>query len=126
MIYFAGGMMTLVGLIVIITQLFTRSLPLIFVAGAIFGTGAGAYQSVDWALVADVLPSHKNYAKDMGVWNISLSLPQVIAPVIGGPLIDAFTQKGMPAVGFQLLFAMAVAYCLISTLAVRNIRGVKH
>jgi MFS family permease len=125
-IYISGGMMALVGLIVIVAQLFTRSLPLIFVAGAIFGIGAGAYQSVDWALVADVLPSHRSYAKDMGVWNISLSLPQVIAPVIGGPLIDAFTQRGAPVVGFQVLFAMAVMYCLVSTLAVRNIRGVKH
>ena len=125
-IYISGGMMTLVGIVVIVAQLFTHSLPLIFVAGAIFGIGGGAYQSVDWALVADVLPSHRNYARDMGVWNISLSLPQVIAPVIGGPLIDSFTQRGMPAVGFQVLFAMAVLYCLISTMAVRNIRGVKR
>jgi len=122
MVYIAGGFMAVVGLIFIITQ----SLPIVLAAGAIFGLGYGAYVSVDWALVADVLPSHKNYARDMGVWNISLSLPQVIAPVIGGPLIDSFTRSGHPILGFQLLFAMSIAYCLIGTVTVRYIRGVKR
>jgi MFS family permease len=122
MVYIAGGFMAVVGLIFIITQ----SLPIVLAAGAIFGIGYGAYVSVDWALVADVLPSHSNYARDMGVWNISLSLPQVIAPVIGGPLIDSFTRSGHPVLGFQLLFAMSIAYCLIGTVTVRYIRGVKR
>src|SRR5437588_2525544 len=122
MVYIAGGFMALVGLIFIITQ----SLPLVLAAGAIFGLGYGAYVSVDWALVADVLPSHHDYARDMGVWNISLSLPQVIAPLIGGPLIDSFTRSGQPVLGFQLLFAMSIAYCLIGTVTVRYIRGVKR
>ena len=122
MVYIAGGFMAVVGLIFIITQ----SLPIVLAAGAIFGLGYGAYVSVDWALVADVLPSHKDYARDMGVWNISLSLPQVIAPVIGGPLIDSFTRSGHPILGFQLLFAMSIAYCLIGTVTVRYIRGVKR
>lgn len=122
MIYFSGGFMALVGLIFIVTQ----SLPVILVAGAIFGIGYGAYVSVDWALVADVLPSHKHYARDMGVWNISLSLPQVIAPIFGGFLIDYFTRTGNPILGFQLLFAMSIAYCLIGTVTVRFIRGVKN
>jgi MFS family permease len=121
MVYVSGGLMAVVGLIFIITQ----SLPIVLAAGAIFGLGYGAYVSVDWALVADVLPSHRSYARDMGVWNISLSLPQVIAPVIGGPLIDAFTRSGDPVLGYQLLFAMAIAYCVIGTVTVRYIRGVR-
>jgi len=121
MVYISGSFMALVGLIFIVTQ----SLPLVLAAGAIFGIGYGAYVSVDWALVADVLPSHKNYARDMGIWNISLSLPQVIAPIVGGPLIDSFTRSGHPILGFQLLFAMSIAYCLIGTVTVRYIRGVK-
>jgi MFS family permease len=121
MVYISGGFMALVGLIFIITQ----SLPIVLAAGAIFGIGYGAYVSVDWALVADVLPSHKDFARDMGVWNISLSLPQVIAPIIGGPLTDSFTHSGQPVLGFQLLFAMSIVYCLIGTVTVRYIRGVK-
>jgi MFS family permease len=122
MVYFSGGMMALVGLVFIVTH----SLPIVLAAGALFGIGYGAYTSVDWALVADVLPSHRDFARDMGVWNISLSLPQVIAPIIGGPLIDAFTRSHQPVLGFQLLFAIAVVYCLIGTVTVRFIRGVKR
>ena len=121
MVYLSGGFMALVGLIFILSH----SLPIVLAAGAIFGLGYGAYQSVDWALVADVLPSHKNYARDMGVWNISLSLPGVVAPVIGGPIIDSFTRSGHSLVGYQVLFAMAIVYCLIGTVAVRYVRGVK-
>jgi len=121
MVYVSGGFMALVGFIFIIT----RSLPVVLAAGAIFGLGYGAYQSVDWALVADVLPSHRHYARDMGVWNISLGVPQVIAPVLGGPLIDTFARTGQPVLGYQLLFIMAIIYCLIGTITVRYIRGVK-
>jgi len=122
MVYVSGGMMALVGLVFIVTH----SLPIVLAAGALFGIGYGAYTSVDWALVADVLPSHKNFARDMGIWNISLSLPQVIAPIIGGPLIDTFTRSHQPVLGFQLLFAISIAYCLIGTVTVRFIRGVKR
>jgi MFS family permease len=120
-VYISGGLMALVGFVFIITH----ALSLVIAAGAVFGLGYGAYQSVDWALVADVLPSQNNFARDMGIWNISLSLPQIIAPVLGGPLIDSFTRQGHPALGFQLLFAVAVVYCVLSTVAVRYIRGVK-
>jgi MFS family permease len=121
MVYLSGGLMSVVGFIFIITH----SLPIVLAAGAIFGLGYGAYSSVDWALVADVLPSQRDYARDMGIWNIALSLPQVIAPVLGGPLIDSFTRSGNPTLGFQLLFAMAIVYCVIGTVTVRYIRGVK-
>jgi MFS family permease len=122
MVYISGSFMALVGLIFIVTQ----SLPIVLAAGAIFGLAYGAYVSVDWALVADVLPSHHNYARDMGVWNISLSLPQVVAPVIGGLLIDTFTRSHQPLLGYQLLFGMAIVYCLLGTVTVRYIRGVKR
>jgi len=122
MVYFSGGFMALVGL----TFIITHSLVIVLAAGAIFGLGYGAYQSVDWALVADVLPSEKHFARDMGIWNISLSLPQVIAPVIGGPIIDHFTHAGNPLAGYQVIFAMSIIYCLIGTVTVRFIRGVKR
>ncbi len=121
-VYFSGGFMALVGLVFVIAH----SLVIALAAGAIFGLGYGAYQSVDWALVVDVLPSHRNYARDMGIWNISLSLPQVIAPVIGGPIIDSFTRSGNSVAGYQAIFIMAIVYCLIGTVTVRYIKGVKR
>ncbi len=121
LVYISGAFMAVVALTFIITQ----SLPIVLIGGAIFGFGYGAYTSVDWALVADVLPSRHDHARDMGVWNISLSLPQVIAPVIGGPLLDSFNKSGQPVLGFQILFALSIAYCLLGTIAVRYIRNVQ-
>ncbi len=122
MVYISGGFLVLVG----VTLMIIQSLPLVLASGAILGIGYGAYTSVDWALVADVLPSDKHYARDMGVWNISLSLPQVIAPVIGGLLIDHFTATGAPLLGFQFLSAFSITCCLLGTVTVYFIRGVKN
>ncbi len=122
LVYISGFMMALVGVVFVLTHDF----PIVIGAGALFGMGYGAYQSVDWALVAEVLPSGKTFARDMGVWNIALSLPQVIAPVLGGPIIDAFNNAGRPVQGFQVLFTMAIIYCVIGTVTVRFIRGVKR
>ncbi|PZW23325.1 MFS transporter [Thermosporothrix hazakensis] len=121
-IYISGTLMALVGLIFIVSS----SLPIVISAGLIFGLGYGAYQSVDWALVADTLPSRETFARDMGVWNIALAIPQIIAPVIGGPLIDHFYRIGQSTLGFQLLFTLAILYCLIGTVTVRYIRVVNQ
>jgi MFS family permease len=122
LVYISGALMAVVGVVFVITH----SLPLVITAGAIFGLGYGAYQSVDWALVADVLPSAKSHARDMGVWNVALSLSQVIAPVLGGPLLDAFTRAGNPVLGYQVIFSMSIVYCIIGTVTVRFIRGVRN
>jgi MFS family permease len=122
LVYVAGYMMALVGVIFVVTH----SYVIVFASAALFGLGYGAYQSVDWALVVDVLPSEHNYARDMGVWNIAASLAQVVAPVLGGPLIDAFTRAGHPVLGFQLLFVMAIIYCVLGTFTVRFIRSVRN
>lgn len=122
LVYISGTLMALVGVVFVLTH----ALPLVITAGALFGLGYGAYQSVDWALVAQVLPSGRTSARDMGVWNIALSLPQVIAPVLGGPLIDAFQRAGHPVQGFQVLFTMAIVYCVLGTVTVRFIRRVSR
>jgi MFS family permease len=122
MVYISGFMMALVGVIFVITHSFT----LVLISGLLFGLGYGAYQSVDWALVADTLPNEKTFARDMGVWNIALSLPQIIAPVLGGPIIDSFTRSGHPVQGFQVLFTLAIIYCVIGTVTIRFIKSVKR
>lgn len=122
MVYIAGFLMALVGLVFVVTH----SLPIVLAAGALFGLGYGAYQSVDWALVVDVLPSKKNFARDMGVWNIAVSMAQVIAPALGGPIIDSYAHAGNPVLGFQVLFSMAILYCMVGTVTVHFIRGVKN
>lgn len=133
MVYIAGGFMALVGaLFITLSLLFPSVISILYICAAIFGLGYGSYISVDWALVTDVLPNEENFARDMGVWNIALTAPQVIAFIVGAYAIVAFNQGGVFAVGGQphfgytMLFVLLVLYAVIGTLTVRYIKGIKR
>ncbi|HET7375553.1 MAG TPA: MFS transporter, partial [Anaerolineae bacterium] len=97
--------------------------------GVVFGLGYGAYASVDWAMASDVLPSEADHAKDMGVWHVADTLPQVIATPIAGLLLDRFQQVGQsihqPTLGYTVIFSLAVVYFVLGTVLVRKIRKVR-
>jgi MFS family permease len=128
MVYISGTFMAIVGVaFVAAPYLFPDSvLQLALGAAFVFGLGFGAYVSVDWALVADVLPSEATFARDMGVWNIALTLPQVFAVVFGGWLLLLGVALGTPGLGYTFLFVAFVAFCILGTVTVRNIKGVKR
>ncbi len=92
--------------------------------GVIFGLGYGAFTSVDWALAADVLPSRASAAKDLGIWGISATLPQVVAPLVGGPLLDAFNRIGTNR-GYIGLMLIGAAYFIVGSVTIWKIRGVR-
>jgi MFS family permease len=127
MVYVAGAFMAVVGAAFVFAPYLVPNnlLALVYIGGAIFGLGYGAYVSVDWALVADVLPSEETYARDMGVWNIGLTLPQVIATVLGAWLIALGTALASLRFGYTLLFVWFVIFCALGTVTVRYIKGVK-
>ncbi|HKT40206.1 MAG TPA: MFS transporter [Ktedonobacterales bacterium] len=120
-VYLAGSFMAVVGAIFVIAPYIFGGeiLTVSYIMAAIFGLGFGAYVSVDWALVADVLPSEKTFARDMGIWNIALTLPQVLAVIFGGWLLT------FGHFGYTLLFVCLVIFCVLGTVTVRFIRGVK-
>jgi MFS family permease len=97
--------------------------------GIIFGLGYGAYASVDWAMASDVLPSDADHAKDMGVWHVADTFPQVIATPIAGLLLDRFQVVGQtvnqPTLGYTVIFSLAVVYFVLGTVFVRKIRKVR-
>jgi Na+/melibiose symporter-like transporter len=109
--------------------IFFSPFPLVVGLGIIFGLGYGAYASVDWAMVSDVLPSDADHAKDMGVWHVADTLPQVIATPIAGLLLDRFQIVGQtvnqPTLGYTVIFSLAVVYFVLGTVFVRKIRKVK-
>lgn len=82
-------------------------------------------------MASEVLPSEDDYAKDMGVWHIALTLPQVVATLIAGFLLDYFnnataTAAGQPGTfGFTVIFALATLYFILGTVLVRQIRKVR-
>ncbi len=91
-----------------------------FVVGmAISGLGFGIYTAVDLALVADVLPSKDNVAKDLGVFNIAGALPFSLAPA-GAPVILAIGGGN-----YGVLYAAAGIFAIVGAVAILPVRGVR-
>jgi MFS family permease len=125
MVYLSGALMGLVALVFVLFHSFTLAV----LMGVIFGLGYGAYESVDWALASDILPSMDDYAKDMGVWHVAMVLPQVIATPIAGFLLDNFQRVGraqnIANLGYIVIFMVAVVYFILGTVFVKQIKGVR-
>lgn len=104
----------------------TRNFELDMLIGLVFGLGYGAFSVIDWAMATDVLPSEKNFAKDMGIWSLALVLPQVIAAPVAGRLLDTFEQIGPQLhVGYSMVFLFSVMYYAAGSYYVKYVEGVK-
>ena len=123
LVYLSGGVMALASIVFIGVAL-SPSLPFMFAVGALFGLGYGAYLAVDWALAVDVLPRGEAAAKDMGIWRVSMVLPQVFAPAITGFTLTALKPKGL-LLGYGIVFVMTALWFVLGTVFVRAIKGVR-
>jgi len=130
-VYLAGGVQAAV-VSVLVFGLVT-SLPLLYLLGMLYGIGYGTYYAVDWALACDVLPNRGAEAgKDMALWHISFTLPQVLAPAILGGLLHYLDTAGHSVagvatggnLGFRLVFGSAALWFVLGTVMVSRIRGV--
>jgi MFS family permease len=92
--------------------------------GVLFGIGYGAYAAVDWALAIDVLPSGHSAAKDLGIWAIANTLPQVLAPVIAGPLLDIFNRRA-PNLGYMIIYSLAIVEVALGSAFIWKIKGTR-
>lgn len=89
------------------------------VAQILFGAGLGLYSTVDIALVAEVLPDPGRAGRDLGLMNIAITVPQIIAPLLGLMLLSAAGQ------GLPWLFAVSSLFGLAGALVVTRIRRVR-
>jgi MFS family permease len=83
----------------------------------IAGFGFGMFQAVDTALISEVLPSAKSFAKDLGIVNIAATLPQTLAPGVAGAIVLAF--------GYAALFPIAIVLGLLGAAAVWPIKATR-
>ena len=81
------------------------------------GFGFGMFQAVDTALISEVLPSAKSFAKDLGVVNIAATLPQTLAPGVAGAIVLVF--------GYAGLFPVAIVLGILGALAIWPIKAVR-
>lgn len=108
------------GLLIALAQLTLAAMPTwtgAVVGAVVLGAGFGAYASVDFALITEVLPSADDRGKDLGVINIAAALPQVLAPVVAGVMLALGT-------GYSALYALAAVVTVAGSLGVRRIRAV--
>jgi len=89
----------------------------------LFGVGYGVYAAVDWALVADVLKRPLAHGTEMGVWQTSIVLPQILAGMAGRG-VDGLNRVAFP-LGYQAAFVLAALAFLAGTWLVARVRGTR-
>jgi hypothetical protein len=77
----------------------------------------------------DVLPNQEDAAKDLGIWHISLTFPQLVATPLAGLLLDTFQAvgkaRGRPTLGYTVIFSVAVVYFFLGTVFVWRVKGAR-
>jgi MFS family permease len=101
---------------------FSGSVTAALVAAGIFGFGYGAFMAVDMALVCNVLPEGAP-AKYMGIWSFADTVPQIVAPFIGGA-VAAYTiaNYNSSALGYRAVMFTAIIWFLLGTLCIGFVR----
>ncbi|GAC1334102.1 MAG: MFS transporter [Candidatus Dormibacteria bacterium] len=95
--------------------------------GILVGISAGAFLSVDWAFLMDVIPSEEA-GRFLGFSNVATAGSGVIAGFVGGFLIDGFNGRqifGQPG-GYPITFMVYVISFIaggVAILKVRETRG---
>jgi MFS family permease len=85
-------------------------------AAVLYGTGFGAYLAVDQALITQVLPAAADRAKDLGIINIAIVGPAVLAGAFAAILVSVG--------GYPTLFAATALVAFAGSALVWRIKSV--
>jgi MFS family permease len=103
---------------------FTHSVELFLLGIAIAGLGNGLYLGVDYALVSEVLPDKESSAgKGMGVFNLSSTIPQTVAPILAPALLLIGANE--TGANYTSLYLFAAVLAMVSAIFIQFIRGAK-
>jgi len=75
-------------IVALVAFLISHALAAVIVSAAIAGAAWGIFLTADWALGCHFLPRHA-LATAMGIWNLALLIPQMVAPLIANGVISA-------------------------------------
>jgi MFS family permease len=112
------GLLMLAGVLAAAALLLMVMLPsyvMLFISGALLGVAVGIFNTVNWALGTDLVPSDQA-ARYLGISNLAGAGAGMIASGIGGSLIDYVNLKlpGSTA-GYLAIFASFAALCVVSS-----------
>jgi len=105
-----------------------RNYSVVLALAIVMGLGFGSHHAVDMGLVNDVLPSVSNTARDMSIWQTSLTLPHLLAPPVAGFAIKycdkLFAQRVLPPhFGYSVIFIMCALSQVLSALSIALVRS---
>ena len=83
----------------------------VIAATLLAGVGWGVFLVADWAIACRVLPAGA-MAVAMGVWNLAVVLPQIIAPALTNVVLEHFALTG-GSVAPRVAFALALGETLV-------------
>lgn len=109
---------SLIIIVALIVPFLAPSLTSMLVYSAVAGFGMGAFISVDFVLITLVLPDAENTGKDLGIINVTTTLPQTIGVTIGSIAIAAFGTYGA-------LLPFGIVATALGAILLFFIRGVK-
>lgn len=121
-VYASGACQSLA--LVLFIVIFPSNVVVIFAIGVLFGVGYGLYYAVDWALACDTLPDPRHAAKDMGLFHVAYTFPQVVLPSALGFVLDAFNRNAANS-GFRVVFASGIVFFVLGTVLVSRIKSVR-
>ena len=102
-------------------ELAAQTLP----AGILIGAGLGAFLSVDWAFITDVIPTSDEAGLFFGFSNIATAGSGVIARFVAGPLLDHFNAGprilNLPG-GYPVVFGIFLVWLVAGTLLILPVR----
>jgi Na+/melibiose symporter-like transporter len=105
-----------------VTLTFHPYLALVFPIVIVFSAGYGAYLAADWALALRVLPNSIAAGKDMGIWHISLVLPQIIGPGATGWMITKLSMAVSDRLAYAVAFALGALWLILASVLVTRIQ----
>jgi len=90
-----------------------------YVASCVAGCAWGAFFTAEWALATVVFPEDA-MASAMAIWNVAATVPQIVAPLITVPLVDAFDARAQ-GLGPRGAIVLTIAELLLGTLWLRRL-----
>jgi MFS family permease len=103
-----GGGAFVIALLVFIAS---HAWPAVIAATVIAGLGWGVFLVADWAIACRVLPPNA-MAAAMGIWNLAVVLPQIIAPALTTLVLSRF-NLAVGASGPRVAFGLACGETLL-------------
>jgi MFS family permease len=99
----------------------TSSMQVALGAAFVFGMGWGAFLAIDWAFATNLLP-RRDEAKHMGIWHVAFTVPQVVAPLIGGVVAYYFNQHVAQGFGYRIVLLLVIVYLAVGATMIRPIK----